>query len=123
MGGQESLWRVSGRFLLLVLFVDCLLIAALVGVSSLDGSLSAREFARNTWILCLVVAVLWLLYELGRNGITRVGPGAQWGWPRWDYEMHLRTRPALAAEWEMTLLTIAVVAGLALVAAAVQVAG
>ena len=68
MGGQESLWRVGGRFFRLVLLLDALLVAGVLGLSGLDGSLTAGEFGSNTWILCLAIALLWLVYELGRHG-------------------------------------------------------
>ena len=123
MGGQESLWRVGGRFFRLVLLLDCALMAGVVALSSLDGSLSAREFVRNTWILCLLIAVLWLVYELGRNGTARVAPpGGEWASFGRELEPYLQLRPAKAAAWEMTVLTVALVAGLAVVALTVQVA-
>jgi hypothetical protein len=117
MDTPEAMWRVGARFLRLVLILDALIIAFVVGWTLLDGSTSVAAIERGIWIACLAIVFLWLIHLMASHGFAQMLPGGQFGPLSYDatrYRMNPET------SFEMTWVTVAILATLSFVALAVR---
>ncbi len=113
----EPLWRVGARFLRLVLILDAVIIAGVVGWAGLGASISAEAVERGIWIVCGVVAGLWLIHLVTVNGFGQSLPGGQFGPLVYDAQ---RYRMSPESSFETTWLALTVLATLSLVALALR---
>ena len=110
MGGIVSLWQASRRFLLMVVVFDLLIAGIVVGLISMHGALSAAGISRGLWVGCVFAGLAWLLSTTAGGaffgGIT---PGIF----ALKQDALSRVEPmSTEARFEMTWLTLAVIATL-----------
>ena len=116
MDTPETMWRVGARFLRLVLILDALIIAVVAGWTLLDGSTSPAAIERGIWIVTAVIAAMWLVSQLGAAPVAFIAPGFI-NFPQFGSQ----AERASQRSFEMTWLTIAILATLSLVGLAIRV--